>query len=248
MSANPLRMSRLCNAAGTFLMVPMDHGVSMGPAAGIENPARLLATIAPTAATCVTTHKGLTRLAAEHGRDLGVLMHLSASTDANPDPNDKRLVATVAEAARAGCDGVSIHVNVGATTESRMIADAGAVATACDDHGMPLVAMMYPRGPHVTDPFDARLVAHAARLGAELGADVVKCPYTGDPESFRDVVDGCPVPVIISGGPKQPDLESFLAAVEGAASAGARGVSVGRNVFQHPKPEEAMAGIAARFP
>ncbi len=247
MAANSVRLRRLMNGNGSILMVPLDHGISMGPLAGIEKPASVLAAVAP-GATCTTLHKGLIPTASAHADQLGILMHLSASTDANPDPNDKRIVGSVEEAIRLGCDGVSIHINVGATTESRMIEDAGRIGTACAQWGMPLLAMVYPRGPAIDDPFDPGRVAHAARLGAELGADIVKVPYTGDPDSFRPVVEGCPVPVVVSGGPRRPDFDGFIDQIRGAAAAGARGVSIGRNVFQHPKPDEAMAAIAGLFP
>jgi len=200
----------------------------------------------------VTLHKGLLP-AARHvltegdgARRVGVLLHLSASTDAAPDPDDKRLVATVEEAVRAGCDGVSIHVNLGSRTEADQVEGAGRVATACAQWGMPLLAMVYPRGPNVKDPRDPGLVAHAARLGAELGADAVKVPFTQG-GTFRDVVRGCPVPVLVAGG-AQRDAAAFLADVEAAHRAGARGVSVGRNVFQSPDPTAALRAIARLFP
>ncbi len=247
MAANPIRLRRLMNGNGSILMVPLDHGISMGPLAGLELPDRALAAVA-SHATCTTVHKGLVPHAAAQSHQMGVLMHLSASTESNPDPNDKRLVGTVQEAVRLGCDGVSIHINLGATTESRMVEDAGKVSAACADWGMPLLAMVYPRGPAVDNPFDPGRIAHAARLGAELGADIVKVPYTGSPDTFRPVVDGCPVPVVVSGGPRQADFAGFAEQIRGAAAAGARGVSIGRNVFQHPKPDEAMAAIAGLFP
>ena len=129
-----------------MLMLPMDHGISNGPLPGLERPAELAAAAVRGGATCLTVHKGLLREVAPACRDIGLLLHLSASTDIGPDPNDKRLVATVAEAVRAGCDGVSIHVNLGSLTEARQLEDAGRVATECQEWGMPLVAMVYPRG------------------------------------------------------------------------------------------------------
>jgi fructose-bisphosphate aldolase/2-amino-3,7-dideoxy-D-threo-hept-6-ulosonate synthase len=96
--------------------------------------------------------------------------------------------------------------------------------------------MAYPRGKNVKASLDPEAVALAARAAAELGADIVKCPYTGDADSFRMVVRGCPAPVLIAGGPKtETDLE-LLAMVAGAMEAGAAGVSIGRNVFQHGNP------------
>ncbi|HVM46320.1 MAG TPA: fructose-bisphosphate aldolase, partial [Candidatus Thermoplasmatota archaeon] len=85
-----------------------------------------------------------------------------------------------------------------------------------------------------------------ARLGFELGADVIKVPYTGSPDTFRDVVQGVDVPVLISGGPKAASDRAFLAMVEGSLAAGGAGVSVGRNFWQHKDPT-AMTRAVARL-
>ncbi len=99
---------------------------------------------------------------------------------------------------------------------------------------MPLLMMVYARG-HDVDSYDPRNIAHCARVGAELGADIVKVPYTGDPGTFADVVDDCPVPVLIAGGPKLDSTRKLLEMVHGALIAGGAGLSVGRNVFEHPE-------------
>jgi fructose-bisphosphate aldolase/2-amino-3,7-dideoxy-D-threo-hept-6-ulosonate synthase len=109
---------------------------------------------------------------------------------------------------------------------------------------MPLIAMMYPRGPSIKNPHDPEVVALAARAGAELGADIIKTNYTGDPDSFKNVVRGCPVPVIIAGGPKMKSDSDMLETIEGAMGAGAKGVAIGRNVFQHESPTEMTKAIA----
>ncbi|MGB1697108.1 MAG: 2-amino-3,7-dideoxy-D-threo-hept-6-ulosonate synthase [Thermoplasmatota archaeon] len=241
-----IRLQRIMGEQGQILMVPMDHGISMGAAPGISPPDATIAAVAPQA-TCITTHKGLVRKVAPHARDVGVMLHLSASTDLCPDPNEKRLVATVEEAVRMGCDGVSTHLNLGSQTEADMIESVGAVSTACQLWNMPHVAMVYPRGPSITNPFEETLVAHAARLAAELGADVAKVPYTGDPDSFRNVTRGAGIPVIVAGGPQAPDFASFLNNLKGAKEGGASGVSIGRNVFQHEDSRAAMDQIAAIF-
>jgi len=224
-------------------MLALDHGISMGPVPGLANPRAAIAAGVAGRATCLTLHKGLVPLAEAAARDVGVLLHLSASTAAAPDPDDKRLVATVEEAVRLGCDGVSIHVNVGAATEAQQIEDAGRVGAACAEWGMPLVAMMYPRGPNVAQPASTQAVAHAARLGAELGADAVKVPFCPD---LRDVVLGCPAPVLVAGGSKRP-MPGLLADFKAARKAGAAGASVGRNVFQADDPAAALRSIAKVF-
>lgn len=246
MSSNPVRTLRLA-PQGRWVMVPLDHGISMGPVAGLADPRQALAAAASGGATCVTLHKGLVPLAAPFADRLGILVHLSASTDTGPDGHDKRLVGTVAEALKLGADGVSIHINVGAASEPHQLEDAGRVATACNDLGVPLVTMAYPRGPKVTNPHDPALLAHAARLAAELGADAVKVPYSGDPGTFRDVVKGCPVPVLVAGGPKRATFDDLVKDLKGARSAGAAGCSIGRNVFQHTDPAAAVRQLAAVF-
>lgn len=242
-----LRLRRLADpSTGHFLILPMDHGVSVGPIGGLEDIRVAVRKAGQGGATSVVVHKGLARFLdpATLG-PAGLWVHLSASTGLNPDPNDKRLVGTVDEAVAAGADGISIHVNVGAPTESAMVEDMGRVSAACRDRGMPLLAMMYARGHEIKDPHDVKHIKHIARLGAELGADVVKCPYTGSVETFREVVRGCPVPVVISGGPRMDSDAAVLQMVQDAMAAGAKGVSIGRNAFQHAHPERMTRAIHA---
>jgi fructose-bisphosphate aldolase/2-amino-3,7-dideoxy-D-threo-hept-6-ulosonate synthase len=221
------------------VIVPMDHGLSMGPIQGLENMVSIVDKVAEGGANAVVLHKGIVR--AGHrgfGRDIGLIIHLSGSTTLSPDPNAKVQVASVEEAIRLGADGVSVHVNVGAPNEQEQLQMMGEVAEACSYWGMPLFAMMYPRGPKIEKgrEHDPELVAHAARVGAELGADIVKTVYTGDPDSFAKVVRGCPVPVVIAGGPKMSTEREVLEMAAGAIEAGAIGVSIGRNIFQHKNP------------
>lgn len=239
MAPNPLRMRRLFDDAGHCLMLPLDHGASLGALPGLTDVRATLATVADVA-TCTTLHRGLVGHAA--GTTLGVLMHLSASTSRAPDPDEKRLVAGVEDAIRRGCDGVSIHINLGSRTEARQVEDAGRVASACDAWGMPLVAMVYPRGGSAL-PDDLAAVAHGARLGAELGADAVKVPYC---EGFRDVVQAAGVPVLVAGGP-DGGLDAWLDALGDARRAGARGASVGRHVFGSDDPRAVMERVAQVF-
>src|SRR2546422_5596718 len=101
---------------------------------------------------------------------------------------------------------------------------------------MPLIAMMYPRGPKIPDEHSYEVVSHAARLGYELGADIVKTNYTGDVESFRNVVNSVRVPIVVAGGPKAEHVSECLRLVYESIKAGAAGVSIGRNVFPQQNP------------
>ena len=171
-------------------------------------------------------------------------MHASASTKLASDVNNKVLVSEVEEAVTLGADAFSVHINIGGSdAEPEMLKALGKVARDCEKMQMPLLAMMYARGKNIQNQLDADVLAHVARVGAELGADLVKCPYSGDPETFKKVVKGCPVPVIIAGGPKYETDREVLEMVRGAMDAGAIGVSLGRNAFQHKNPTQIVKAI-----
>ncbi len=142
-----------------------------------------------------------------------------------------------------GADAVSMHVNIGADSEARMLSDLGRTAIECMEWGMPLLAMMYPRGRNIENEHQVEHVSLSARVAAELGADIVKTVYTGDPDSFREVTRGCPVPVVVAGGSKTSDLAT-LELIEGAMDGGAAGISIGRNAFQHPNPDRFLKAAA----
>ena len=202
-----VRLQRIFNReTGRAIIVPMDHGVSVGPIEGIENIHKTVSDMADGGADAVLMHKGLCRCcfrASGEGKDVGLIIHLSASTSLSSYSNKKRLV--------------------------------GEVARVAEEWSMPLLAMLYARGPRITNEFDPAVVAHCARVGVELGADIVKVPYTGDIDSFAEVIAGCCVPVVIAGGPRTETTREFLEMVDNSLKAGGSGLSVGRNVFQHPK-------------
>ncbi|MFH0729465.1 MAG: 2-amino-3,7-dideoxy-D-threo-hept-6-ulosonate synthase [Pseudomonadota bacterium] len=231
-----IRIKRIINRlSGKTVIVPMDHGVSSGPIQGLEDMDKTVNMIIRGGANATVVHKGIvTSTNRSDDTDIGLIIHLSASTALNPNPNNKIAVCDVDEALALGADAVSVHVNIGAGGESSMLEALGKTAKECNRWGLPLLAMMYPRGKNIETTVDS--VKLAARVGAELGADIVKCPYTGSPESFAAVVRGCPVPVVIAGGSKMTDVETLLM-IEGAMQAGAGGLSMGRNVFQHENPE-----------
>jgi class I fructose-bisphosphate aldolase len=242
-----IRMERLFNRKSRkTIIAPMDHGVSMGPIDGLINMKEAVDRIARGGANAVVLHKGVVKGGHRSGgEDVGLIIHMSASTSLAYKPNSKTLVCTVEEAMKLGADAVSIQVNIGNGSEKEMLNDFGMVGYVAREWGMPLLAMIYPRGKNIENPYDEILVAHAARLGYELGADIVKVPYTGSPESFRKVVAGCDIPVVIAGGEKMETNTELLEVVHGAMQAGAAGLSIGRNIFQHENPEAIVKAMAA---
>ncbi|MGO8705755.1 MAG: 2-amino-3,7-dideoxy-D-threo-hept-6-ulosonate synthase [Candidatus Brocadiia bacterium] len=247
MIGKTIRLERIIDRnSRRTVIVPMDHGITLGPIRGLEDMRTTVERIVAGGANAIIEHKGI--VVSGHrgsGRDIGLIVHLSASTSLSPDPDSKVAVTEVEEAIRIGADGVSVHVNLGASTEMEMLRNLGRTARKCSDWGIPLLAMMYTRGEKIQNPFDVKYVKHAARVGAELGADVVKVVYTGAVESFREVVAGCPVPVLIAGGEKMESDEELLTVVAGALKAGCAGVSIGRNVFQHRNPMRMIEAISA---
>ncbi|WP_433831147.1 2-amino-3,7-dideoxy-D-threo-hept-6-ulosonate synthase [Actinoplanes sp. CA-015351] len=248
MSANlpfgrSMRLRRLYRHGGDrLLVVPMDHSVSDGPLGTAGGAGALLAQLAGSGIDAVVLHKGALRSAdPDHLHGIALIVHLSASTRHAPDPDAKYLVASVEEAVRLGADAVSVHVNIGSHDEARQVADMARVAESCDRWNMPLLAMMYPRGPRIENPRHPELVAHAGVLAADLGADVVKLPYTGAADTMGDVVRSCPIPVIVAGGPRLADTTVLLSHVDEVLGTPVAGLAMGRNIFESPD-----AGLLAR--
>ena len=245
MNGKNLRMRRIMDATtGRTVIVPMDHGVSLGPVEGIATINDSIRRVSDGGATCIVVHKGIAgQLNQKIMGNLGLIVHLSASTSLWNEPNRKILVGDALDAVRLGADAVSIHVNLGGKYETEMMEQMGKVSSQCIELGMPLLAMMYPRGKNIKKDNDVDQVKLATRVAAELGADIVKTVYTGDPESFREVTRGCPVPVVVAGGSKTDD-RTTLELIEGAMAGGAAGISIGRNAFQHRTPDKFVRAAA----
>lgn len=246
MIGKKIRLERIINReTGKTVIAPMDHGVSSGPMQGIININKTIEDISQGGANAVLMHKGIVEQGHRgYGKDIGLIVHLSASTSLAPDPNDKVMVTSVEKAIQLGADAVSVHVNLGSETESKMLQELGEVAEVCSYWGIPLLAMMYPRGEKVKNENDVELVKHAARVGSELGVDIVKTNYTGDPDSFKEVVEGALVPVVIAGGPKVETDEELLQMVKDSVSVGGAGVAFGRNLFQAENPGKITRAIS----
>jgi predicted phospho-2-dehydro-3-deoxyheptonate aldolase len=237
------RLRRIFREDGRTVMVPMDHGVSIGPVKGITNMQEIVDQLLKGGVDAVVVNKGIAKRV--DVVNAGLIVHLSAISTLTPNSANKVQVCTVGEAVRFGADAVSVHINVGAQDEDKMLVELGRVADECDVYSMPLLAMMYPRGPKIQNEHAPDVVAHAARIGAELGADIVKTNYTGDVETFKSVVESCPAPVIIAGGPKCKTAQEILETACESIKAGSAGLSIGRNVFQHENPTLMVKALSA---
>ena len=236
------RLDRI-GTGGRYLIVPMDHGITLGAVKGLEDIETTIDAVTRGGADAVLTQKGVAGRVHPNKNGAGYIVHCNGSTSIGPDENDKRRTATVKEAIRAGADAVSYHVNVASEHEREQIEGLASVTDTASAFGIPVLAMCYVRG-HDVDRQDPELVAHAVRLGEELGADVIKTAYTGDAESFQPVIRATSKPVVIAGGSRGTDRET-VAMVRGAMDAGAAGVSMGRSIFQHDDPEAITRAVAS---
>jgi 2-amino-4,5-dihydroxy-6-oxo-7-(phosphonooxy)heptanoate synthase len=247
--ARRMRLTRLFHHhSRRLLVVPLDHPVSTGvPATFHWSVDPLLADLAAAGTDAVVLHKGMLRhVDVGVFRRMSLIIHLSASTAWAPDPDAKCLVADVEEAVSLGADAVSIHVNLGSRDERRQLEDFGRVSAQCDRWNMPLLAMVYPRGPAIENPKDPELVLHAAMLATNLGADLVKTEYAGSLTAMADIAAACPIPLLVAGGPKLADEDDLLEFVSAAIDGGAAGLALGRNVFMSEDPRATASRIAAR--
>ncbi|MGQ4554773.1 2-amino-3,7-dideoxy-D-threo-hept-6-ulosonate synthase [Halobellus sp. GM3] len=236
------RLDRI-STGGRYLVVPMDHGITLGPVKGLVDLESTVDAITRGGADAVLTQKGVAPRVHPNKNGKGYIVHLNGSTSIGPDSNDKRRTGSVEEALRAGADAVSFHINVGSDHEPGQLTELGDLTEKAHRLGIPVLAMSYARGPGV-DEHDAESLAHAVRIAEELGADVVKTAYSGDADSFERVCAATRRPVVIAGGSRGTDRET-VAMVRGAMDAGAAGVSMGRSIFQHDDPEAITRAVSA---
>lgn len=223
------------------MIIALDHGVEHGPAdfpEDVLDPRVIVRKVVEGGANAITMHKGLAKFTAtEWAGKIPLILKITGRTKLMPEELAiEALVASTDDAISLGADGIAITVYVGSSNEPVMLKDFGMMETKCRELGMPILALMYPRGPNIKNRYDVQYVKYAARLGAELGADVVKTYYTGSTSTFREVIKSCTVPVVAAGGPRKETAKEALEMVKSVMDAGAIGVTIGRNVWEHPDP------------
>jgi predicted phospho-2-dehydro-3-deoxyheptonate aldolase len=236
-----IRLGRILGRGGRTVILALDHGVEHGPS---DFPERVLdaKVIVREAvrggASAIMMHKGLAiRTREEWAGKIPLILKITGRTALAPDESAvQSVVGSVEEAVALGADGVAATVYVGSADEPLMLREFGALVGKCMELGMPLLALMYPRGPKIRDRHGVEYVRYAARLGGELGADVVKTYYTGSAETFREVVKAAQAPVVAAGGPKLNTAREALEMVKSVMEAGAIGVAIGRNVWASADP------------
>lgn len=239
-----MRLKRVIDPAGVSVICALDHGMTsptfLEPLADIE--VRTQEAVAG-GANVIMMSKGMVRRAfPAFARETSLALLLSAS--ASPDGARPEIVqiAKVEEAVRLGADAVVLFTALAGDTEPGMIRTLAAVGRECAIHGVPFIAeaefpTTYASVEELKQQYGFEYLRRNVRLCAELGADIVKTNWPGDPDSFGKLVEATSgIPVVLAGGSRLEDKELLLR-MEQAVAAGAIGCSVGRNIFMHRSPE-----------
>ncbi|MFT4086640.1 MAG: 2-amino-3,7-dideoxy-D-threo-hept-6-ulosonate synthase [Gordonia sp. (in: high G+C Gram-positive bacteria)] len=246
LSGKGLRLARLfASPTNRSLIVPIDHSVTIGPLGRHDHADQTAAMLADAGADAVIVHKGRARhMDPSRFSSLRLIVHLSAGTNLSLDSTQKILVGSVEECLALGADAVSVHVNVGSPTEGQQLADLGAVAAECDRLGMPLLAMMYHRSiVEHPESSSARTLSHLGAIATDLGADIVKLDYPGDREAMDEVVDSCPLPIVVAGGAYSTD-DAAIDLGTRVADSRVAGLSFGRHIFAADDPYRVASTLA----
>ena len=246
-AAKKIRQRRFLNAVtGKGILIPIDHGLTMGPLKGIETTGHMGHWLRSPHINGVIAHKGMIeRLAERNCLTGGVMVHLNGMTSIAPSPDTKEMLTSVAAAARLGADAVSVQVNFTGENDRHNLMLLGAVADEAAALGLPLLTMLYDKGPLLPEKKRVQRQRHLLRAAIELGTDMLKISLPSVAEVAPLLADLQEEALIFVAGGQVGDERELLAQVSTALHYGAAGVCVGRNVFERSNPAEFLAMLAA---
>jgi 3-hydroxy-5-phosphonooxypentane-2,4-dione thiolase len=226
--------------SGNSVMLAVDHGYFMGPTRRLEDPRTTIAPLAPHADALALTRGVLRRCVPSECTTPIVLRVSGGVTVLQEDLSDEAVTTSMQEAVRLNVSAVAMSVFVGSPHEHASLVNLGHLVDEGESAGMPVLAITAV-GKEL-EKRDARYLALACRVSAELGAHVVKTYYC---EGFSKVVEGCPVPLVVAGGPKLDSDQAALELAHGAMAAGAHGIDMGRNIWQSDYPVPMLKALRA---
>ncbi len=232
------RLSRIFNPkTGKTVMLAVDHGYFQGPTTGLRD---LGATVKPLIrhTDCLFITRGMVRNCIDPTMNTSICLRVSGGPSILGDLSNEDITTSMEEAIRLNASGVGMSIFVGASNEDRTITNLGRLVSEAERYGMPVLAIT-AIGKDMGR--DARYLGLACRMAAEIGAHFVKTYYC---EDFHKVTEGCPVPIVMAGGKKIPEMDA-LKMTENAIKEGASGVDMGRNIFQSDKPVGMIKAIRA---
>jgi putative autoinducer-2 (AI-2) aldolase len=235
------RIARMFPArSGNSVMLAVDHGYFMGPTRNLESAGATIAPLLPYADAIALT-RGILRTSVPATSTVPIVLRVSGGvTILKDDLSEETITTSMEEALRLNVSTVALSVFVGAPHEHQSLTNLAKLVDDGERHGMPVLAITAV-GKEL-EKRDARYLALACRVSAELGAHLVKTYYC---EGFSKVVEACPVPIVVAGGPKLATIEDALSLAHSAIAEGAHGVDMGRNIWQSEHPVAMLKAIRA---
>ena len=227
------RMAQLIQPDGHCLFMPIDHGYFQGPTSRLENPRRTLEPLLPYSDAVFVT-RGVLRSSIDPGNTKPIILRMSGGTSmVGADLANEGITTSMDDAIRLNASAVGLSVFIGTDYERQTLLNLSSLVNEGEKYGIPVMAVTAVG--REMEKRDARYLGLCCRIAAELGAKVVKTYWC---EDFERVVDGCPVPVIMAGGPHVDSELEVLEFVDDGMRRGAIGVNLGRNIWQndHPVP------------
>ena len=223
------------------LLSPLDHGGWLGPVKGIDRPREIVQAVIAGGANALLISPGFYRaVAAVVPPSVAIALRISLTAGLSEQGFQETPIATLETALSMDADAIAVSVFFGRSGDIEIYRWLAEMNDAARRYDMPVVAEMMPPGDRY---YDADAIAHAARIGMEIGADVIKTNYSGDVDSFSQIVAATPVPIIVAGGPSKGEDDSTANMVKEVVAAGAAGVAIGRRVWQANDPQAVTAQI-----
>jgi 3-hydroxy-5-phosphonooxypentane-2,4-dione thiolase len=235
------RMSRLFRKDGRCFFLPIDHGYFQGPTRCLEKPGETIAPLLPFCDALFVT-RGVLRSAVAANIEKPIILRVSGGTSmAGKDLADEALTTSVEEVIRVNASAVGVSVFIGSDHEKQTLMNLSEMVNSCEKYGIPVMAVTAVG--REMEKTEARYLALCCRICAELGARVVKTYWCE--KDFGKVVEGCPVPVVMAGGPKCETEHEVFEFVHDGMQNGAVGINLGRNVWQSPYPAAVAKALEA---
>ncbi len=235
------RLSQLIQKDGKALFLPIDHGYFQGPTHCLEKPGETIKPLLRYADALMLT-RGVLRNSIDPTIQKPIILRVSGAVSVvGKDLSNESVVTSIEEIVRLNASAVSMSVFVGTENENKSLTNLSKLVDECEGYGIPVMAVTSVG--RELEKREARYLALVARISAEIGARVVKTYYCK--ENFEKVIEGCPVPVVIAGGPKTETQKEVFDFVYDGMQKGAIGVNLGRNIWQTPHPVAAIRAIRA---
>ncbi|NMC11555.1 MAG: hypothetical protein GYA34_01590 [Chloroflexi bacterium] len=240
-----IRKNRLFGEDGRTVIIAFDHAAYMGPMRGLENPGALLNAIRGTGVDAVLTNLGIARAFGSQFGKLGLMLRADGgSSTRNPQMGAIQRTVSVEDAVRLGADAVVCMGMIGFPEESSSLHNLTELVNQAAVWEVPVMAEMLVKPAQGKEPTPEE-IGFAMRVGVELGADIIKAPFAQPQKQYREALSSCYRPVVVLGGAKVDDEAGLLASVAEALAAGASGVAIGRNVWQHANPAGMCRALVA---